>query len=223
MVSDLGFTAIVSAQLPIKEIRDEYLNENDVIVEIVNSGPNPKDEKGYNVNFSADYSDKYTTIDFVDRNINYIYNTVFKRVLVIARFQGLHLGHKLVLESAKRLSPNITIALRVDDDDKLDLDKNIKLLQNLGYHVIKSPNIDEENEVWEKFVSDFDIVVQGNPVVIEKFQKAVDDNKVKLHFIPRVGHISETKIREAIKEGNLDFAKKYVANSEVIDFLKEQL
>jgi energy-coupling factor transporter ATP-binding protein EcfA2 len=222
-LSDLGFTVFIAMQAPIKEIREEYLKEEDVQIIIKNSGPNPKDDKGYNKNFEADYSGIDLEYEFMEFTPEDFYDKVFKKVLVIARFQGMHRGHRLVMEAAKRLSPDITIALRVDEGDILDLDSNIKLLKDLGYHVIKSPDIDEDNKIWEDFVSDYDVVVQGNPVVISKFQKAVDDNKVNLFFIPRIGHISATKIREAIKEGNEEFARKYVADEKVLDFLKEEI
>jgi predicted nucleotidyltransferase len=127
------------------------------------------------------------------------------------------------MEVAKRLSPDITIALRADEDDVLDLDSNINLLQEMGYNVIKSPDIDEDDDVWEEFVSKYDIVVQGNPVVIKKFQKAIDDKRIQLKFVPRVGHISATKIREAVKNGNEEFARKYVADEKVLNFLKEEI
>jgi len=222
-LSDLGFTVFVAMQAPIKEIREKYLNENDVQVLINNSGPNPKDDMGYNKHFSADYRDIDFEIEFTEFNVEDFYNKVFKKVLVIARFQGMHRGHKIVLEEAKRLSPNITIALRVDEGDKLDLDKNIELLRGMGYNVIQSPDINEDNSIWEKFVEEYDIIVQGNPVVIEKFQGSVDRDGIKLHFIPRIGHISATKIRKAIKDGDEEFAKQYLANDDVLNFLKDEL
>lgn len=222
-LSDLGFTVFIAMQAPIKEIREQYLNEKDVQVLVTNSGPNPKDEMGYNKNFSADYSDIDFEVEFTTFDIDAFYSKIFKKVLVIARFQGMHRGHKIVLEEAKRLSPNITIGLRVDDGDLLDLDKNIELLKSMGYNVVKTPDINEDNMVWENFVNQYDIVVQGNPVVIEKFQKSVDCGSVKLHFIPRIGHISATKLRKAIQKGNEDFAKKYLANDDVFKFLKDEL
>jgi nicotinamide mononucleotide adenylyltransferase len=222
-LSDLGFTVFVAMQAPIKEIREEYLKEEDVQVLITNSGSNPKEDKGYNKNFNADYSGIDFEYEFTDFDPQDFYNKVFKKVLVIARFQGFHLGHKLVMEVAKRLSPNITIALRTDEGDLLDLDGNIKLLQDLGYKVIRSPEIVEDNKIWEDFVSEYDIVVQGNPAVIKKFQRAVDDNRIQLKFVPRIGHVSATKIREAIKNGDEEFARKYVANEKVLDFLKEEI
>jgi energy-coupling factor transporter ATP-binding protein EcfA2 len=222
-LSDLGFTVFLAMQAPIKEIREEYLKDEDIQVVIINSGPNPKDDKGYNKNFEADYSDTDIEYEFTEFSPEDFYNKVFKKVLVIARFQGMHRGHRLVMEVAKRLSPDVTIALRADDGDMLDLDSNINLLQDMGYNVIKSPDIDEDDKIWEEFVSEYNTVVQGNPVVIKKFQKAIDDNKVKLHFVPRVGHISATKIREAIKEGNDEFARKYVADKKVLDFLKSEI
>jgi nicotinamide mononucleotide adenylyltransferase len=223
-LSDLGFTVFIAMQAPIKEIRDQYLTDKDIQVVIENSGRNFRDEKGYNDNFSADYSDADLTYTFNYDSFDAedFYDKVFKKVLVIARFQGMHRGHKIVLEEAKRLSPDITIGLRVDEGDLLDLDGNIKLLESLGYQVIKTPNIDEPNKNWEDFVEEFDVVVQGNPVVIEKFQEAVDTEKVKLHYVPRIGHISATKIRQAIKEGRDDFALKYVT-PEVFKFLKDEL
>ena len=222
-LSDLGFTVFLAMQAPIKEIREEYLKEDDIQVVITNSGPNPKDEKGYNKNFSADYSDIDLEYEFTEFSPEDFYNKAFKKVLVIARFQGFHRGHKLVMEVAKRLSPDITIALRADEGDMLDLDSNINLLQEMGYNVIKSPDIEEDDTVWEEFVSNFDIVVQGNPVVIKKFQKAVDDKRIQLKFVPRVGHISATKIREAVKNGDDEFARKYVADEKVLNFLKEEI
>ena len=222
-LSDLGFTVFVAMQAPIKEIREQYLDDRDIQVLIHNSGPNPKDDMGYNKNFQADYSDVDLEVEFTEFNPEEFYNKIFKKVLVIARFQGMHRGHKIVLEEAKRLSPDITIALRVDEGDQLDLEKNIKLLKNMGYKVIKSPNIDEDNSIWENFVEQYDIVVQGNPVVIEKFQKSIDEKKVKLHFIPRIGHISATKIRNAIREGDIEFARSYLANEDVLEFLKDEI
>jgi len=222
-LSDLGFTVFVAMQAPIKEIREKYLDENDIQIVINNSGPNPKDDKGYNKNFSADYSDVDMEIEFVDFNAEELYNKIFPKVLVIARFQGIHKGHKIVMEVAKRLSPNITLALRVDEDDEIDLEKNILLASEVFpfADVIKSPDLDDPNEEWENFVSQYDIVVQGNPMVIEKFQKAIDDNKIKLKFVPRVGHVSATKIREAVKNGDEEFARRNIADPKVLELLKE--
>lgn len=222
-LSDLGFTVLVAMQLPIKEIRDEYLDDRDVKVLITNSEPNPKDEMGYNKNFQADYSDVDFTVELTEFDENEFYNKVFKKVLVIARFQSFHIGHKIVLEEAKRLSPDVTIALRADEEDMIDLAKNINLLQNMGYNVIQSPDIDEDNSVWEDFVKDYDIVVQGNPVVIEKFQGAIDNKEVELRYVPRIGHINATKIRNALKNGDEEFAEKYLASPEVLEFLKEEI
>jgi nicotinamide mononucleotide adenylyltransferase len=221
-LSDLGFTVIVAMQLPIKEIRNQYLDEKDVEVLIHNSGHNPKDELGYNKNFQADYSDIDFEIEFTDFDENEFYNLVFKKILVIARFQSLHIGHKIVLEEAKRLSPNLTVGLRVDDGDAIDLSNNITLLKNMGYHVIETPNIDEPNQKWESFVENYDIVVQGNPKVIEKFQSCIEHDTVKLHYVPRIGSISATKIRDAIRRGDEEFAGRYV-NKEVLEFLKEEI
>ena len=222
-LSDMGFTVFIAMQSPIKEIRDIYLDERDVKVLVNNSGPNPKEELGYNKNFQADYSDVDLEVELTEFDENIFYNKIFKKVLVIARFQGMHRGHKIVLEEAKRLSPDVTIGLRVDPGDQIDLAKNISLLQDLGYNVIQTPDIDENHSVWEKFVKDYDVVVQGNPVVIEKFQDAIDKNIVKLHYVPRVGHISATKIRNALRNGDEEFARTYLANNKVLEFLKEEL
>jgi nicotinamide mononucleotide adenylyltransferase len=220
-LSDLGFTVFVAMQAPIKEIREQYLNDKDIQVVIENNGDNPRDEKGYNVNFKADYSNADLTYRFNYNSFdpNDFYDMVFRKVLVIARFQGMHRGHKIVLEEAKRLSPNVTIGLRNDEGDLLDLEKNMNLLRSMGYKVIKTPNIDEPNAKWIEFVDQYDTVVQGNPVVIEKF---VPGAKVGLHYVPRVGHISATKIRQAIKDGDDEFALKYVS-PEVYKFLKDEL
>lgn len=221
-LSDMGFTVFIAMQAPIKEIREQYLNEDDIQVVITNSGPNPKDAMGYNKNFSADYSDTDLEVEFTDFDENEFYHLVFPAVMVIARFQGMHRGHKIVMEVAKRLSPNVTVGLRVDDGDVLDLASNITLLRDMGYEVIQTPDIDEPRIYWEEFVENYDVVVQGNPVVIDRFQKSIDTGKVKLKHVPRVGHISATKIREAIKNGDDDFAKQYV-NKEVLEFLKEEI
>jgi len=221
-LSDLGFTVFVAMQAPIREIREQYLTEKDIQIVINNSGPNPKDELGYNKNFNPDYTGIDLEIEFTEFDPNEFWNKVFKKVLVIARFQGMHRGHKIVLEEAKRLSPDVTIGLRVDEGDQIDLAKNIVLLQDMGYTVIQTPEIDEDNEVWEEMVQQYDVVVQGNPVVIEKFQGAVDRGEVNLHYVPRVGHISATKIRNALKSGDEEFASKYV-DKKVLDFLKEEL
>jgi energy-coupling factor transporter ATP-binding protein EcfA2 len=220
-LSDLGFTVFVAMQAPIKEIREQYLDARDIQVVIENNGENPRDEAGYNRNFKADYSDADLTytFDYDSFDPNDFYASVFRKVLVIARFQGMHRGHKIVLEEAKRLSPNITIGLRNDAGDPLDLEKNMDLLRSMGYQVIKTPNIDEPNDNWIEFVDQFDTVVQGNPVVIEKF---VPGAKVGLHYVPRVGHISATKIRQAIKDGDDEFALKYVS-PDVYKFLKDEL
>ena len=220
-LSNLGFTVFVAMQAPIREIRDQYLDDRDIQVVLENYGDNPRDEAGYNKNFKADYSgtDFNYRFDYNSFSVDDFYNMVFKRVLVIARFQGMHRGHKIVIEEAKRLSPNVTIGLRTDDGDLLDLNKNIKLLENMGHNVICTPNINESNEKWIKFVDDFDIVVQGNPMVIEKFKPG---SKVNLHYVPRIGHISATKIRQAIKDGDDEFALKYVSQ-DVFQFLKDEL
>ena len=222
-LSDLGFTVFVAMQAPIKEIREKYLDERDIQVVITNSGENPKDKLGYNKNFQADYSNADLEVELTEFDENEFYNKGFKKVLVIARFQGMHRGHKIILEEAKRLSPDVTIALRIDDGDQIDLAKNINLLQDLGYNVIQSPDLDEDNSEWENFVSLYDVVVQGNPDVIKKFQAAVDKKKVTLHYVPRIGHISATKIREALRNGDEEFAEKYLADKKVLEFLKEEL
>ena len=224
-LSDLGFTVFIAMQSPIKEIREEYLTEKDIQIVITNNGPNPKEVAGYNKNFQADYSGIDMEYEFIYDEFDPadLYSKIFPKVLVIARFQGFHRGHKLVMEVAKRLSPNVTIALRVDNGDVLDLSKNMELLSDLGYKVTNSPDIDDPNMVWEGFVSDYDIVVQGNPMVIEKFQNAVDSKNIRLEFVPRIGHISATKIREAIKNGDDEFALKYVGDPKVVDFLKEEI
>jgi len=240
-LSDLGFTVFVAMQAPIREIRREYLTSSDLQIVINNTGYNPRDEQGYNKNFQADYSDAddiydfdYETFDVQDFIEKYI-----PRVLVIARFQGMHRGHQIVLETAKRISPRITIALRVDEGDQLDLQKNIDLLKEMGYDVIQSPDLDEPERVWEEFVDGYQYVVQGNPDVIRKFQSDFNLEKfleqrpvarpikiplknTTLVYVPRVGHISATKIREAIKNGDDEFALKYVSK-EVFDFLKDEL
>jgi len=221
-LSDMGFTVFIAMQAPIKEIRDQYLTKDDIEVLITNNGPNPKDELGYNKNFSADYSGIDYKIEFTEFDENNFWNLIFEKVLVIARFQGMHRGHKIVLESAKRLSPDVTIGLRVDEGDILDLTSNIKLLQDMGYSVIKTPDITEDNKVWENFVEKYDVVVQGNPVVIEKFQGSINRGDVTLFHVPRIGHISATKIRKAIVDGNDEYASKYV-NKEVLAFLKDEI
>jgi len=253
-LSDLGFTVFIAMQAPIKEIRKQYLKEEDIEILITNNGPNPKDEMGYNKNFSADYSGVKDTIELTDYVVTCpvtqeflidapsIYEKIIPRVLVVSRFQGFHRGHELVMEVAKRLSPDITIGLRTDPGDLFELDKNMELLRNMGYNVVKSPEITDSSFKWEQFVKDYDIVVQGNPEVIRKFQgkdsEGIDkflinttpsspcdiifDNGVHLKYVPRVGHISATKIREAIKEGRDDYARSYVPE-EVFNFLKDEL
>lgn len=221
-LSDLGFTVFIAMQAPIKEIRDIYLNDDDIEVVITNNGPNPKDELGYNKNFRADYSDIDYTVEFTDFDENEFWNLVFKNVLVIARFQGMHRGHKIITETAKRLSPRVTIGLRVDQDDILELTANVELLKSMGYTVITTPNIDDPNKEWEQFVEKYDVIVQGNPTVIEKFQKSIDSKRVVLRYVPRVGHVSATKIRDAIKAGDMAYAKQYVTE-EVFDFLKDEI
>jgi len=191
-LSDLGFTVFVSMQNPYKEYRERFLNEDDIQILVENKGRNPKDEKGYNRDFNPDYSgvDGYQVLQ--EFNEKTFYETFFKRVLVPARFQGFHKGHKVVLEEAKRISPNVTIAMRVDDGDTIDLDKNIKLLENRGYKVIKSPNIKED---WTDWANQYDVYVQGNPMVIEKFKNST----CKLKLVPRYGDVSGTNIRKDLE------------------------
>jgi len=188
-LSDLGFTVFVAMQAPIKSIREQYLNEYDVQVIVQNNGKNPKDELGYNKNFNPEY-DNIESYSLQDFSAEDFYDRFIPKVLVPARFQGFHKGHKVIMEEAKRISPNITIALRVDDGDIIDLDKNIKLLESKGYNVIKTPKITED---WDTLSEEYDIYVQGNPVVIKKF-----NSNIKLHFVPRYGKVSGTKIRKDI-------------------------
>lgn len=190
-LSDLGFTVFMAMQSPTKEIRDKYLNENDIEIIIENIGINPKDEKGYNRHFYPNYTgitNKFILQDFTPESF---YDKFFPKVLVPARFQGFHKGHKVVLEEAKRLSPNVTIGLRVDDEDLIDLEKNMELLRTRGYKVIKTPGIHSD---WTNFANQFDIYVQGNPMVIDKFKKS----KCKLYHVPRYGDVSGTGIRASI-------------------------
>lgn len=205
-LSDLGFTVFVAMQAPIKDIRNQYLNEYDIQILVKNIGDNPKDDMGYNKNFNPDYSDvkNFQVLQYF--NERDFYEKFFPKVLVPARFQGFHKGHKVVLEEAKRISPNITVAMRVDDGDIINLDENIKLLESKGYNVIKTPNIDED---WTEFINKYDIYVQGNLVVIEKFK----DSSCKLHFVPRYGDVSGTSIRN-----NLD-----LHNNDIDDDVKELL
>jgi len=212
-LADLGFIVFVSMQAPIKEIREQYLGENDIQILIENFGENPKDEAGYNKNFSPDYSDVYLKQSLQDFNPEDFYNKIFKKVLVPARFQGFHKGHKVVLEEARRLSPNITVALRVDENDIIDLEKNVKLLESRGYRVVLSPDIDDD---WTKFANNYDIYVQGNPVVIEKFK----NSKCKLHFVPRYGDVSGTNIRNNIKSGKIPL---HNVDEDVAELIKEEI
>lgn len=191
-LSDLGFTVFVAMQAPIREIREQYLNEEDLCIIMENNGDNPKDKAGYNDNFDPDYSDVKIHFNLQRFTAERFSNYFIPKVLVPARFQGFHKGHKVVLEEAKRISPDVTVALRVDDGDIIDLEKNIKLLESKGYKVITTPNIDED---WSKLSEEYDWVVQGNPKVIEKF----DLNKIKLKFVPRYGDVSGTCIRDDIK------------------------
>ena len=46
---------------------------------------------------------------------------------------------------------------------------------------------------------------------------------MSLHYVPRVGHISATKIRNALRSGDEEFAEKYLADKKVLEFLKEEL
>ena len=193
-LSDLGFTVFMALQAPIKEIRDQYLSEYDVEILIINNGDNPKDDMGYNEKFDPDYSGVHLAQILQDFKPETFYDLVFPKVLVPARFQGFHKGHKVVLEEAKRLSPNITVGLRVDGEDIIDLDKNITLLESRGYKTIKTPDIDED---WTEFANQYDIYVQGNPMVIKKF----DNSKCKLYFVPRYGDVSGTNIRKGVSEG----------------------
>lgn len=210
-LSDLGFTVFVSMQAPFREIRNEYILGNDIVIEVTNSGKNPKDDKGYNKNFNPDYSDVTLTTELQEFEPQKFYDEFFPRVLVPARFQGFHKGHKVVLEEAKRISPNITVGLRVDKDDILDLDKNIALLESRGYKVIKTPNIDED---WTDFANDYHYYVQGNPMVIEKFK----DSTCELIHVPRYGDVSGTAIRDAILNNKETL---HQIDEDVADYIKE--
>ncbi len=203
-LSDLGFTVFVSMQAPIREIREQYLTKYDKQVIIKNIGDNPKDDLGFNENFNPDYSDveNIVCVSFKDGTSDFcaqqFYDFIFPKVLVPARFQTMHTGHKVIFEEARRISPNVTVALRVDDNDLIPLEQNMELIQEYASYyninVIKSPDI---NEDWGDFISKFDIFVQGNPVVIEKFT----GTGCKLHFVPRYGNVSATMLRESIKNG----------------------
>ena len=210
-LSDLGFTVFIAMQAPIKEIRDQYLNEFDIEVVVKNLGKNPKDEKGYNKNFYPDYSGVTRDVILQEFEACVFYNDIFPKVLVPARFQGFHKGHKVVLEEAKRISPNITVGLRADDSDLIDLDANIKLLESKGYKTIKTP---QTNDVWTDFANKFDIYVQGNPEVIEKFK----DSTCKLFYVPRYGSVSGTNIRNNIKD---DIVVSHNVDSDVQELIKE--
>jgi len=209
-LSDLGFTVFIAMQAPIKEIRDQYLTEDDIQIIVENKGDNPKDQKGYNKHFNPDYSGISNIQILQDFSPEKFYNKYFPKVLVPARFQGFHKGHKVVLEEAKRLSPNITIGMRVDENDIIGLEDNINLLKSRGYKVIKTPDI---NDDWTEFANQYDIYVQGNPMVIKKFQ----NSNCKLKFIPRYGSVSGTNIRKNINysDHNIDqdvkeLVKKYI-------------
>ena len=168
---------------------------------------------GYNKNFSPDYSDvKHTQIlqEFTPESF---YDKFFKKVLVPARFQGFHKGHKVVLEVAKRISPNITVGLRVDEGDIIDLEKNMELLRSRGYKVIKTPSIDED---WTDFANQFDVYVQGNPMVIEKFK----NSKCELVFVPRIGDVSGTNIRKGVAENK---KVTHHVDEDVVELIKESI
>ncbi len=195
-LSDLGFTVFVSMQAPIKEIREQYLNEYDVQVIIKNIGENPKDDLGYNDNFSPDYSGIDNTFILQNFTPKLFEKLFIPKVLVPARFQGFHKGHKVIMEEAKRISPNITIGLRVDDEDIIDLDKNINLLESKGYKVIKTPLITDD---WTDFSNEYNYYVQGNPMVIKKFERST----CKLVHVPRYGDVSGTNIRNDLN-GNIN-------------------
>lgn len=212
-LSDLGFTVFVSMQAPIKEIRDQYLNEYDIEIIIENHGDNPKEDMGFNKNFQADYSNIYNTLVLQDFTPELFYNVFFPKVLVPARFQGFHKGHKVVLAEAKRISPNITVGLRVDDGDIIDLEKNIALLESKGYKTVKTPSITED---WTQFANQYDIYVQGNPLVIEKFK----DSDCQLFLVPRYGDVSGTQIRTAIK---FDKETTHNIDDDVHKLLKESI
>ena len=212
-LSDLGFTVFVAMQAPIAEIRNEYLQQEDIQILVTNSGTNHKDIKGYNDNFSPDYNDVHYTVELTKFDVEKFYNEFFPKVLVPARFQGFHKGHKVVFEEARRLSPNITVGLRVDEGDIIDLDKNMKLLRDRGYTVIKTPDIDED---WTQFADNYDIYVQGNPVVIEKFK----DSKCDLHHVPRYGDVSGTNIRKDVQAGN---SVESNVDNDVQELIKESI
>jgi len=208
-LSDLGFTVFIAMQAPIKEIREKYLNKFDKQILIINNGKNPKDEKGYNKNFSPDYSGIDSEYILQDFNQKDFYDKFFPKVLVPARFQGFHKGHKVVLEEAKRISPNVTVGLRVDEGDVIDLYENVKLLNSKGYKTVTTPKITED---WTSFANRYDFYVQGNPMVIEKFKKS----KCELIFVPRYGDVSGTSIRNNLKENKnnidedvMELVKKY--------------
>ncbi|RLA80310.1 MAG: hypothetical protein DRG78_11235 [Epsilonproteobacteria bacterium] len=194
-LSDLGFTVFVAMQAPLRDVREKYLDDNDIQIIMENYGDNPKDDLGYNKNYNPDYQDVNNVCVLQDFTVESFYNEFFPKVLVPARFQGFHKGHKVVLSEAARLSPNITVALRVDGEDIIDLEKNMMLLRSKGYNVIKSPDIDED---WTSFADQYDVYVQGNPVVIKKFE----NSKCKLLFIPRYGDVSGTGIRDDLSNSS---------------------
>jgi len=212
-LSDLGFTVFLSMQAPYKYIRDRVLNEYDVQIIVHNLGDNPKDKLGYNKDFNPNYDGIKHNIVLQDFKPELFYKKFFPKVLVPARFQGFHKGHKVVIEEAKRISPNITIGLRVDNGDIINLQKNMELLKNRGYNVVPSPDLDED---WTNWANKYDIYVQGNPDVIKKFEKS----NCKLHFVPRYGDVSGTQIREMIHQ---QYEPLYNVDKDVIDLVKESI
>lgn len=193
-ISDLGYTAIVAMQLPYQEVVDRYLDTDvDKVIKLTNVGENKKSHIPQPNNAQwADYPQydfNYETFD-----IEHFANQHIPKVLVPARFQVFHKGHDIVIATARRLSPDVTICLRADEGNQIDLEFTLDAVEKItGHKVIESPGI---NDDWTDFANQYDCYVQGNPMVIAKFEKS----DCKHIHVPRYGDISTTKIRANIHE-----------------------
>jgi glycerol-3-phosphate cytidylyltransferase-like family protein len=177
-------------QAPTKEFRDKYFPDF-TVVKLNNSNNTKVIENEIKPNY--DWSGVNYTFDFqnIKDNIDYFIDIIIPKVCVIGRFQPLHKGHTIPIDKAFALSPYVDIAIRKEETDTYTLDEvkeNITKMYR-PQNVIFTPPLDDAD--WS-FIEEYDIIVQGNPVVIDKIKPYLKE----LEFVPRIGSVSGTYIRK---------------------------
>lgn len=193
-LASLNRHTIFAVQAPNKTVRDTYFKDCKII-RLTNSN-NTKIIKN-EIKPTYDYSDIKTVYDYQDIKLN-IYSfikEIFPKVLIIGRFQPHHKGHDLVFQQAIKESPYIDVGIRKENGDIFTEEegKNNILKKYPGINkVFITPRLNENN--WD-FIKNYDIIVQGNPEVINRIKPFI---KGKLVFVPWISNISGTKIRSEL-------------------------